>query len=194
MYQATSPAAGFVKSIRYPTMRFIISIVLVLSSLTFRSIHAGPVQDSAVKAPASPRQGRPAPEITGKDLSGVEFNLSDYRGKVILLEFWGAWCVTCWREFPKLRELDERYDNEGFVMLGVASGPLDNNKAAVASEDLPWRSWWDGGTSDGPIAEAWRVNSWPTRYLIDADGIVRGHKLESDELEQAIEKALGPDR
>ncbi len=161
--------------------------------MTACAISAGPVENSArsIKAPSSPRKGRLCPEITGKDLNGVEFALSDYRGKVILLEFWGAWCVTCRREFPKLRELHERYENEPFVILGVASGPLDSNKAAVANENLPWRSWWDGETSDGRIAEAWRVNSWPTRYLIDADGILRGHKLDSDQLGKAIQKALG---
>ena len=137
-----------------------------------------------------PGVGRTAPEITGADLDGVPFALSDYRGKVVLIEFWGAWCPTCFREFPQLKQLHERFSGREFVILGVASGPLDSNREAARREQLPWRSWWDGGTSDGPIATAWRVESWPTKFLLDAHGVVRASRLKIHEAAGAIEELL----
>jgi hypothetical protein len=65
--------------------------------------------------------GRPAPEITGEDLDGKPMKLSDYRGKVVLLTFWGHWCGPCRSMYPHERSLVKRLEGQPFALLGVNS-------------------------------------------------------------------------
>src|SRR5262249_34139118 len=72
--------------------------------------------------------GREAPEIEGEDLAGKNFRLSDYRGQVVVVNFWGNWCGWCRQMYPQERSLMERFKGRPFAMLGVNS---DRDKAAV---------------------------------------------------------------
>lgn len=73
-----------------------------------------------------------------------------------------------------------------FVLLGVNSDENRSDaKAAVEREQLTWRSWWDRST-DGPIATRWNVNAWPTMYLIDHAGRLRG-QISPGEADAAVE-------
>ncbi len=63
--------------------------------------------------------GKPAPEIDGVDFDGKRLKLSDYRGKVVVLAFWGSWCGPCMNEVPRERELVERLKGKPFALLGV---------------------------------------------------------------------------
>jgi len=125
--------------------------------------------------------GRIAPELAGKDLDGKPMKLSDYRGKVVLLSFWGTWCAPCMALVPKERSLVERLEGKPFVLLGI-NGDEDREQAKKAAERerMTWRSWWDG-SPPGPIAEAWNVKGWPTLYLLDREGIIRFKCVDYDE-------------
>lgn len=125
------------------------------------------------QVPPGPAIGTLAPEIEGVDLDGQAFKLSDYRGKVVLLDFWGQFCPPCRDFFPHERSLVDHYSGRPFVLLGV-NNDLDINVArqSVAKNKLNWRSWFDGGRP-GPIAKQFDLDGWPTVYLIDAKGIVR---------------------
>jgi peroxiredoxin len=122
--------------------------------------------------------GRPAPEITGEDIDGRRLELSNYQGKVVLLEFWGNWNDACRDRYPHDRELVKKLADKPFVLLGVNSdedrGAL---KARIAEERIHWRSWWDGGSKSGPIARLWHVQGWPTFFLIDQKGLIRNKFL-----------------
>ncbi len=89
--------------------------------------------------------GKPAPEIAGVDLDGKERKLSDYRGKVVVLVFWGTWCGPCMREIPHERELAARLKDKPFALLGVN---CDQDKQAALeatkSERIGWPNWHDG--------------------------------------------------
>ncbi|GEM_PF-4444131 len=75
-------------------------------------------------------------------------------------------------------------------MLGVNSDQdRDLVRAAVAKHHLNWRSWWAGGC-DGPIPRQWQVTSWPTIYVIDAQGILRHHLTPTQDLDRIIESLL----
>ena len=120
------------------------------------------------------RPGKPAPEITGQDLDGKPLKLSDYRGKVVVLVFWGAWCGPCMRSIPMEQALVERLKDRPFALLGINSdADREQARAVVAREGVNWRSWFDGGRVDGPIAEEWHVRGWPTIIVLDRAGVIR---------------------
>jgi len=135
--------------------------------------------------------GAQAPEIAAKDLDGVAFQLSDYRGKVVLLDFWGDWCPRCQAMYPHGRSLAERYADAPFAIVGVNGDPDQKQLAAVrAAQEISWRSFWDGPAGrPGPIAEAWDVRAWPTLFLIDAKGVIRAKFIGGNE--GAIDTAIG---
>jgi peroxiredoxin len=119
--------------------------------------------------------GKTAPDITGSDLDGVEFSLSEEaRGKVTYLAFSGAWCGPCRSEYPYQRLMLELYDDKPFALLGVNSdSDAAEAKESKAEHRLPYRVWWDGhlaapeGTegpraTEGPIATEWGIVGWPS--------------------------------
>jgi peroxiredoxin len=136
--------------------------------------------------------GKTPPEITGQDVEGKAFKLSDYQGKVVLLDFFADWCPHCTRMYPHERELVTRYAGKPFALLGVNSESKDTLHQLVGAKTVTWRCWSDG--QQGPIAAAWQVESFPTIYLLDKKGIIRRifhGRPEERELDQAIEAVLG---
>jgi thiol-disulfide isomerase/thioredoxin len=75
---------------------------------------------------------KPAPEVTLKDLDGKELSLSQYKGKVVLVNFWATWCEPCQVEIPWLIEMQQKYAAKGFTVLGIA---MDEEGASVVT---PW--------------------------------------------------------
>ena len=135
--------------------------------------------------------GKSAPEITGEDLDGRPMALSDHRGKVVMLNFWGTGCLPCIAMFPHERELVRRLKDRPFVLLGI-DNDRDRAKAArlLMEEGLTWRSWWDGEDIGYPIMTSWKVRSWPTIYLLDHCGVIRYRDLRVEELDVAIDALL----
>jgi thiol-disulfide isomerase/thioredoxin len=117
--------------------------------------------------------GKPAPETRGVDADGVEFSLADYRGKVVMLRFWGDWCPACRAMYPYERGLVKDYAGRRFALIGVNSDELGTLRKAQERARLNWRSFHDGPSTYGPIAEAYRVGQWPTIVLLDAEGVIR---------------------
>ena len=134
--------------------------------------------------------GRIAPQIEGEDLDGRKMKLDDYRGKVVVLVFWGTWCGPCMRMVPDERKLVERMGGKPFALIGINS---DNNKArvkaAVEKEGITWASFRDG-TAPGPIAKAWNVQSWPTVYVLDPQGVIRYRNVQGAALEHAVDALI----
>lgn len=136
--------------------------------------------------------GSVAPDIEGTDFDGVKFRLSDYRGKVVMLDFWGQWCPPCRAMFPHERELIEQLAGKPFVLIGVNSDRrLETAIRATREENLVWRNFWCGPEGrGGPIARQWNVSAWPTVYLIDADGVIRYKEVLGREIDRGIEDLL----
>ncbi len=125
--------------------------------------------------------GQIAPEITGVDLTGTPMKLSDFRGKVVLLNFWGSWCPQCMQLLPQERAIAEALAAQPFVQLGVNNDDdVAAAQKAVEQEEMTWRSWQDGDRTSGKVASQWNVKEWPTFYVIDADGVIR-HKVKGVE-------------
>ena len=60
----------------------------------------------------------------------------------------------------------------------------------MQKEQITWRSWWDGGTTEGPIATRWNVTGWPTIYVLDDRGVIRFRNVRGEELDKAVEALL----
>jgi thiol-disulfide isomerase/thioredoxin/tetratricopeptide (TPR) repeat protein len=136
--------------------------------------------------------GRPAMDIEAEDLNGKKIKLSDYRGKVVVLDFWADWCGFCRRMYPHERNLVARMAGKPFALLGVN---CDDEKAtavrAVAKEQLAWRSWWQGRGGER-LTTLWQVDAFPTIFILDAKGVIR-YKFQGyidKELDEAVEKLL----
>lgn len=135
--------------------------------------------------------GQVAPEITGTDQDGRAMKLSDYRGKVVALVFWGSWCGMCMREVPAERELVRQMQDKPFVLVGVNSDPGSALKSVIEKNRINWRSWSDGEVEGPrPIARAWNVTVWPKIYLLDEAGVIRYTELAYD-TSDGLERAVG---
>lgn len=133
-----------------------------------------------------------APEITEKTLDGKDFSLKDYKGKVVLIEFWATWCGPCKRVTPKLKELYKKYkDNKDFVMVSIALDEKNAVKNYVKEKELEWIQVVPDGGWSADAAKDFGVNGVPTAFLIDKDGILR-ERLHpgNEELENKLQELL----
>jgi thiol-disulfide isomerase/thioredoxin len=132
--------------------------------------------------------GNPIPEVEGFDLDGKKVKMSSFKGKVVLFDFWATWCGPCVRMIPHERQLFEKLSKKGFVLLSVN---VDEEKSTLTEflvkEKMPWSHWWDG--RQGPISKMFRIQAFPTLYLIDAKGIVRKKWIGSPG-EETLDKAV----
>ena len=129
-----------------------------------------------------------AQNISGNDLQGQKFELTEFRGKVVFLDFWADWCPYCREMYPHSRKLLEDLKDQPFVILGVNGDQKDRALHAVSQGNVTWRSWHDGQA--GEIVKAWNLESWPTTYLLDRKGRIRHKNLRGPDLEKAIRELI----
>ena|SRR5437764_5696049 len=100
--------------------------------------------------------------------------------------------------YPHERSLVKKHADKPFVILGVNSDHDRNElKKVMEKEEITWRSWFDGGSTGGPIASRWNVQGWPTVYVLDAKGVIRYKSVGADEAKidatiTKLLKELGP--
>ena len=147
---------------------------------------------NASGASASPSPSRfinsPALDFQVTGLKGETLSLSQYRGQVVLLDFWATWCPPCIAEMPNVKATYAKYKNQKFEIIGISldqsTGPLE---AYIASEGLTWRQYWDNG---GRISNMYNVRAIPSTFLIDGAGIIRRVNLRGPALEMAVDELV----
>ena len=92
--------------------------------------------------------------------------------------------------YPHERSLVKRLANKPFVLVGINSDSKERLREAKERENISWRSFWDGGSTGGPIARAWRIRGWPTIFIIDDRGIIRHNGIRGKKLDEAIDELL----
>lgn len=135
-------------------------------------------------------EGHAAPPLAATDWlnSEEDVTLEDFRGKVVLIEFWGTWCGPCIRQLPEIRRLHDAYADQGLVVIGVHSTSEAENAAKfVESNKLPWPIVLD---DDDQTKTAYGVLSWPTCYVIDRRGRLRMADIFDGDREAAIQALL----
>ncbi len=148
------------------------------------------------EAPAVPAGEKRAPTLTLPGLDGKPVSLSDFSGKVVLVDFWATWCPPCQAEIPWLVKLHSELAPRGFTILGVAMD--DDGAAAVraftARQPIPYPIVLNG-PADAPAG--WFVPGLPTAYLIGRDGRILRRWIggkDPDELRAAVQEALAAPR
>ncbi len=109
------------------------------------------------------------PDVAGQRLDGVEERLSDYRGRIVLLDFWATWCGPCVAALPKLRELVARLPADRFALISISvDDELETVTRFIEDEPMPWTNWHLGEESD--LERLLRIRGYPTYVLADEDG------------------------
>ncbi len=135
--------------------------------------------------------GNKAPDFTADDTDGNKVSLSDYRGKVTLLDFWATWCPPCIQEMPHVKKAYETFKDKGFDILAVS---LDRDKTSAAKyakeNGFGWRQISDGKGWQSEIGTLYKIRSIPASFLLDKEGRIIAKNLRGESLMKAIEKAL----
>ncbi len=135
--------------------------------------------------------GEVAPEFVAEGVSGEPLRLSDYRGKLVVLDFWATWCGPCVAEMPTFKRINERFgDDDRFELIGLS---CDNSteiaKRFVDKQGLTWVQGAVGGTN-GQVPREYTVRALPATFLIGPDGTVVARDLRGEDLERAVATAL----
>jgi thiol-disulfide isomerase/thioredoxin len=130
------------------------------------------------------------PDFTTQDIDGVEFKLSDYRGKVVVLDFWGLWCPPCRAQIPAAQGIIERNKDKPFAFIGINT---DTNKDDFRRQAEPlginWRNSWQGGR-DGPLTTQWGIMQYPAIYVLDHKGVIRYINPRGKALDTAVDQLV----
>ncbi|SPE40253.1 Redoxin domain protein (fragment) [Candidatus Sulfopaludibacter sp. SbA3] len=148
------------------------------------AVHAKNRRMLAQAAPAT-WIGRQAADFTLPDLDGREVKLGDLRGKVVLLDFWGAWCGYCREALPGIEMLHRGLKDKGVVVLGVDSEAADVARDYVGKQGYTFRTLLDAKES---VVNQFHIAGWPTTILIDREGKVAFYSegYEAEKLRDAL--------
>lgn len=115
--------------------------------------------------------GSPAMEISGMGLDAAKFKLTDYRGKIVVLDFWEDECQYCREMWPHERKMVAELKDAPFALVGVFSGKKLSLQQLVDNGTVTWKNWVDD--TGNPISTTWRIEGFPTLYILDHNGVIR---------------------
>jgi thiol-disulfide isomerase/thioredoxin len=120
-------------------------------------------------AAAAQAAGVEAPNFTLKDIKGNDFALASLRGKYVVLDFWGSWCVWCIKGIPEMKEYYTKYAGK-FEILGIDCGDTEAKwKEAVEKHELPWLHVING-TGENDVTKLFAISGFPTKIVLGPDG------------------------
>jgi peroxiredoxin len=131
--------------------------------------------------------GMPAIEFEAEKFGGGRIKLKDFKGKVVLLDFWATWCAPCRQEMPNVKKIYEDFHRKGFEIIGIS---LDREKYKleeyIKSNKISWPQIFDGNAWDSKIGRLYAVASIPNTFLLDREGKIRYKNLRGEELRKAV--------
>ena len=128
-------------------------------------------------------------DITGKTTDGKEFNLKDFKGKVVLVDFWATWCGPCVREIPNIQDAYKQYHSKGFEVIGVSvDHDRDDLVQFLDKRKLPWKSI---NNDDGvALAKKYDINSFPNPILVGRDGRIVSLRARGSQLHRLLARLI----
>jgi peroxiredoxin len=120
---------------------------------------------------ASPVPGQPAPDFVLRSLDAGNVRISEFRGEVVVVNFWAAWCGPCQQELPRLDEIHRRYQQAGLVVLAInLDDDVERAQDISRRLSLSFPMLFDPAKDTGHL---YQVDSMPMTLLIDREGVVR---------------------
>lgn len=133
-------------------------------------------------------------------IDGREVDLAKMRGKVVLIDFWGTWCMPCRKEIPHIRAVYEKYHDQGFEVIGIACEHSESDetlKEFIEEEEIPWPQYFDAGFRAKKLGLTsyemrFGINAFPAIWLLNKEGKVVQRNLRGEaDLEAAVRRELG---
>jgi peroxiredoxin len=148
-------------------------------------------QEEAKKIQAALAEGSKFPDFSEKDTAGKPLSIANYKGKVVLLDFWATWCGPCVHELPNVIKTYDAYHKQGFEIIGIS---LDKDQEKLASftkeKSMTWVQYFDGLVWQNKLAAKYGITSIPATFLLDGQGTIIGKDLRGEDLDKAVAKAL----
>ena len=140
-------------------------------------------------AELKPWAGGATPALALQDLGGARHALADYRGKVVLVNFWATWCEPCREEMPSIERLRRSFHGRPFAVLAVnLAEPEPRVRAFLETMPLDFPVLLDRDTA---VAKAWRARILPATFIIGPDGRIRySHLGELDWSQDSVRHAI----
>lgn len=160
-----------------------IAILMLASLTTISCAHQNKEKDKSTEttrqmteenmetdSPANEEKGNLAPDFTLNDINGKPFELSSLRGKHVVLDFWGSWCVWCIRGIPKMKEYYAKYAGK-FEIVGIdCQDSQEDWKETVKAQQMPWLHVYM--PDDSPLLQTYQIQGFPTKVIIAPDGTI----------------------
>lgn len=155
----------------------------------------------AIQQTRATAAGTAAKLFERKDKDGNIVRLQDYKGKTVLVDFWGSWCGPCRASHPHLKELYKKYKADGFEIIAIAQErgkTIEESREAwlkaIEKDGINWVHILNAdGIEKQDIVKDYAVNSFPTKILVDKEGkvLLRISASATDDIDKALEKIYG---
>lgn len=159
--------------------------IIFISLVVMTGVFAGRAQQ-----PKSPlKVGQQIPDIEGIYYQDRQFDLSQFKSKVIIVDFWASWCGPCVKSVNTvLKPLYEEYSREDFEVIGISNDRKQSSwEKAIINWQLPWPNIWD---DDQSMVRSFGVPAIPTYFIIDNKGYILATNVFSADLKKTVKQLL----